>query len=441
MSVTDVDTAISSSAVPDYSWMVREEGRYFRVRSDAYTDERVLQAELKLIFEKTWAYLCHESEIPNVGDYRTSYIGRQPILVVRGRDNVVRAFINRCVHRGAALCREVRGSARAFVCPYHGWSFDLAGNLMGITDRNVAGGYDDDFDAPKGLYELPHLDIYRGFVFGNLNPKAMPLLSFLGRSRDVIDQKLNMSPVGEIRLRSKPYVVRYRGNWKFSSENIVDQYHFMYVHNPFAKLQAKYGDTTGDFGVHKGGSAAAMKSTRYSGNGWGTAQGHGMLLQPSADLEKRKQSPFAKLFDELAEKYDEEMLNRIAGKASVSIFPSLGLIHHQVRTWRPLSPELTEVAVYPYELVGIDDALNAGMLRSQERFYGPSGYGMPDDVDIFSQNAEGLHGSALEWLILERGLSSDEVDENGDSCGLPTSEAPQRGFWRAWARAMGAQEA
>lgn len=434
MSVTAVTNA-AASASKDYSWMVRDEGRYFRVRTEAYTEHDVLAAEQKLIFEKTWGYLCHESEIPNVGDYRTAYIGRQPILVVRGRDGVVRAFINRCVHRGAALCRDIGGNARAFICPYHGWSYDLAGNLLAITDRDVAGGYGEDFDAPKGLHVLPHCESYRGFVFGNLTQGALPLTDFLGRSRDVIDQKLNMSPVGEIRLKSRPYVVQYQGNWKFSAENIVDQYHFMYVHNPFAKLQAKFGDSTGDFGVHQGGNATAMKGTRYHGSGWGTRQGHGLLLQP-ASKEKIEKSNFARLFEQLSEQHDEETIARIAGKASASIFPSLGLIHHQVRTWRPLTPELTEVIVYPYELVGVDDDLNAGMLRSQERFYGPAGYGMPDDVDIFSQNAEGLRGSALDWLILERGLPSDVVQDDGDICGLSTSEAPQRSFWRAWVRAM-----
>lgn len=73
-----------------------------------------------------------------------------------------------------------------------------------------------------------------------------------------------------------------------------------------------------------------------------------MLIQPASE-EKMKKSPFARLFEELSEKHDEETLSRIAGKASASIFPGLGLIHHQVRTWRPLTPELTEVVVYPYD--------------------------------------------------------------------------------------------
>ncbi len=436
MSCAGTAATAAGTAIRDFSWMVRDDGRHFRIRSEAYTDEEVLRAEQKLIFDRIWGYLCHESEIPNVGDYRTSYIGRQPILIVRGRDGKVRSFINRCVHRGAALCRDIGGNARAFICPYHGWSFDLSGNLIGITDRDAPGGYDEDFDAPKGLLELPHTDAYRGLIFGSLNPGAGALLDFLGRAREVIDRKLNMSPVGQIRIRSKPYTVRYEGNWKFSSENIVDSYHFMYVHNPFNKLQAKFGDTTGDFGVHKGGSVAAVKGSRYHGAGYATPHGHGVRLQPARSREEIEKSRFAGLYARLAEQYDEETIAGIAGKNVASIFPSLGMIHHQIRTWRPLTPELTEVIVYPYELVGVEDELNVGMLRSQERFYGPAGYGMPDDVDIFSQNAEGLRGTALEWLILERGLKSDEVEANGDIRGLPTSEALQRGFWRAWAKAM-----
>jgi len=421
----------------DFSWMVDAAGKRFRIHTDAYVEEDVYKAELERIFGRTWTYVGHESEIPTPGEFITSYIGDQPVIVVRDREGTVRVLINRCVHRGAALCRETRGKTRAFICPYHGWSYDTSGKLVGITDRGIAGGYDEDFDAPEGLYRVPQVDVYRGFIFANLDPEAGPLLDHLGRARDVIDLKLNMSPVGEIRLTSRPYSVRYKGNWKFQAENIVDQYHFLFVHSPFSKLQTKFGDTTGDFGVHKPGKThAERRNTRYHGDTYGCEQGHGLSFQPESDPDNLRHGHFAEHFAKLAEKYDEETLCRIGGKCAGAIFPNLGLIHHQIRTWRPLGPELTEVTVYPYELVGIDDELNAGMLRSQERFYGPAGYGMPDDVDIFSQNTEGLRGRAVEWLILERGIGSDVETENGDFRGLPASEACQRGLWRKWASAM-----
>jgi benzoate/toluate 1,2-dioxygenase alpha subunit len=96
---------------------------------------------------------------------------------------------------------------------------------------------------------------------------------------------------------------------------------------------------------------------------------------------------------------------------------------------------VTEVTIYPYEIKGAPDAFNEGMLRSQERFYGPAGHGMADDVDIFARNQQGLAGNAVDWLILERGLDTD-VLENADYRGLPASEAPQRALWREWNRLM-----
>ena len=83
--------------------------------------------------------------------------------------------------------------------------------------------------------------------------------------------------------------------------------------------------------------------------------------------------------------------------------------------------------------------LNQGMLHSQERFYGPSGHGMPDDVEMFASNQQGLNGGAVEWLILERGVDTDARVDNGDYHGQPSSEACQRSFWRQWNRLMNAQ--
>ena len=77
------------------------------------------------------------------------------------------------------------------------------------------------------------------------------------------------------------------------------------------------------------------------------------------------------------------------------------------------------------------------MLRSQERFYGPAGYGQADDAEVFSLNQQGLAGTALDWLILERGIETDVLDESGDYRGMPASEAPQRALWREWTRLMG----
>lgn len=426
-------SAARTSGVED---LVVDSPHTFRVRTDAYTDPEVFALEMKRVFEKTWVFVAHTSEIPNVGDFKTSYIGLQPVIVVRSASGDINVLVNRCVHRGAVLCREAKGTARAFNCPYHGWSYANDGRLTAVPHADELGGYSSDFNRPEGLFRVPRVEVYRGFIFASFNLQAPPLVQHLGRARLLLDRRLNLSPVGEIELRSDPFVGRYQGNWKFQAENIVDDYHFLFVHKAFVQLQAKYGDSTGNFGLHPGGNAGEMRKVRYRGNAWGCPQGHGILDAPHPNLESVLNGPFASHYRALQEKHGAEELGWIAGRGIGCIFPNLGTIHQQIRVWRPIAPDLTEVTIYPYVLKGAPDAFNEGMLHSQERFYGPAGHGAADDMEMFAVNHAGLAGRAVEWLILERGVDTDEHLENGDCQGKPSSEACQRGFWRQWKQLM-----
>jgi hypothetical protein len=105
-----------------------------------------------------------------------------------------------------------------------------------------------------------------------------------------------------------------------------------------------------------------------------------------------------------------------------------------------VSPTLTEVTVYPFEIKGAPDEVNEGWLRSQERFYGPSGYGMADDIEVFEMSQQGMEGSAVEWLLFERSLHTERLLAGGEYCSPPMGETPQRAFWRAWKRHMNGAE-
>src|SRR5271157_1419928 len=120
-----------------------------RVPYWVYTEHDVLQAEQKRIFEgPVWNYLCLETELPNVGDYRTTFVGRMPVVVVRAENGELAAFENRCAHRGALICLEDSGTAKDFQCVYHSWRYDLRGNLCSVAFRhgvNGQGGMPADF--------------------------------------------------------------------------------------------------------------------------------------------------------------------------------------------------------------------------------------------------------------------------------------------------------
>lgn len=417
-----------------FDGLVTEGPHTFRIHTRAYTDWEVFRAEMKLVFERTWVFVAHVSEIANAGDFKASYVGRQPVIVTRGEHGDIFVLLNRCMHRGSVVCRELAGNARQFECPYHGWVYANDGKLISLTHAREKGGYSEHFQAPQGLLKLPRVETFRGLVFASFNPDVQPLREFLGRAGTLLERRFNQSLDGEIVLKSKPFVGRYKGNWKFQSENIVDDYHFVFTHGAFIDLQAKYGDTTGNFGLHPGGSASEMRKARYRGNVWGTTQGHGMLDFPHANADALLNGPFAEHYRKVRDTHGAEEFSWIVGRGIASIFPNVGTIHQQIRVWRPIAPDLTEVAIYPYELRAAPDALNQGMLHAQERFYGPAGHGAPDDVEIFACSQEGLQGSAVDWLIMERGIDTDTVVDNGDWHGEPSSEACQRGFWRAWAR-------
>src|SRR5690606_41791492 len=135
------------------------------------------------------------------------------------------------------------------------------------------------------LFALPRVESYRGFIFASFNPDVPPLPEHLGAAKDLIDAKLDESPAGRIVLASDPFVSEYQGNWKFQAENIVDGYHFSFVHEGFTRLQKEYGDATGDFGVHRGNSTPQeVRKTRSHGRTWGCAQGHGLTMRPVPEL-------------------------------------------------------------------------------------------------------------------------------------------------------------
>ena len=99
-----------------------------------YTDTDVLALEQKRLFEgPVWNFLCLETELPNVGDYRTTFVGSMPVVVVRAEDGELVAFENRCAHRGALICLDDSGTVKDFHCVYHAWRYDLRGNLRSVA--------------------------------------------------------------------------------------------------------------------------------------------------------------------------------------------------------------------------------------------------------------------------------------------------------------------
>jgi len=152
-------------------------------------------------------------ELPKSGDFKSTFVGETPVVVTRNEDFSLSAWVNRCAHRGAMVCRAARGNARTHICAYHQWSYDTRGNLRGVPFRRGlkhSPGMPGDFD-PKdhGLQQL-RVENYRGLVFATFSDRAPSLYDYIGPQ---------MRP-GLDRIFHKPIVYlgctrQYsRSNWK-----------------------------------------------------------------------------------------------------------------------------------------------------------------------------------------------------------------------------------
>lgn len=174
----------------------RAEG-IIRAKREIFTDPEIFELDMKHIFEGNWVYLAHDSQIPNVGDYFTTYIGRQPIVISRDKNGELHALINACAHRGAMLCRRKTDNRTTFTCPFLGWTLRNSGEPLKVKDSRGA-GYPENFnkDGSHDLTKVARFENYKGFLFGSLNPDVPPFEEHLGDATKVIDSIVEQSPEG-----------------------------------------------------------------------------------------------------------------------------------------------------------------------------------------------------------------------------------------------------
>jgi phenylpropionate dioxygenase-like ring-hydroxylating dioxygenase large terminal subunit len=413
-----------TTSAPD---LVREEAGRFRVHSDVYVEPEIFALELDRIFHRTWIYLGHEATIPEPGDYCTTTLGTQPVIVSRDDEGEIHVLLNRCAHRGSVVCREERGHARTFRCPYHGWVYRNDGALMGAAQRS---GYPEDFSQwGLRLAEVPHVERYRGLIFGCL-ADCEPLRERLRGVRRYIDLWCERSPVGRVALPIGAHRYSYPGNWKLQMENGVDGYHGNYVHESFARILERAGER------RAADIARARNRVGTRNYAKGLPHGDALLEREDGMLGTFNFDPYPEYRAQLAEAYGEPRAADILTQRNIFVFPNLYLFESHIRVIRPVSPTETYVDVHPTALVGVADELNQARLREHERFFGPASFGATDDIEIFACTQTGAAVRDMAWMELSRGLHRETVNELGETVGHSTDETPQRSMYREWKRLM-----
>jgi benzoate/toluate 1,2-dioxygenase alpha subunit len=389
-----------------------KEAGLFRCRRDIFTNEDLFALEMKHIFEGNWVYLAHESQIPEVNDYYTTWIGRQPVVITRDKTGTLNAVINACAHKGAMLCRRKQGNKGSFTCPFHGWTFANTGKLLKVKDaKTTQYPYQFNQDGSHDLTRVARFESYRGFLFGSLNADVAPLTEFLGETTTIIDQIVDQAPEGLEVLRGNSTYI-YDGNWKLQMENGCDGYHVSSVHWNYATTMDRRSET--------GTKAVDANSWSKSVAGvYGFENGHILLWTNTKNPEVR---PVFNRREEIAARLGEEKAGFIVNQTrNLGIYPNVFLMDQfstQIRVVRPLSVDKTEVTIFCFAPKGESAEDRTTRIRQYEDFFNVSGMGTSDDLEEF-RACQTAYAAPL-WNDMSRGapLWVHGPDENARRMGL-----------------------
>jgi len=195
-------------------------GEILQIPVESYVDPARFQLEIDMIFRRCPLLLAFSVDVAEPGDYSTITIAGRPVVITRGEDGVARAFLNICRHRGARVAVECFGHSRRLTCPYHFWSYDLQGSLVGNTAREAFEGIDVD-----GLIGLPTAE-RAGAIFAVLTPDApMDIDEWLGEMASGLEV-LQLDKM----FRHRDGLPADSGSWKATADGYVDGYHLGYLH-------------------------------------------------------------------------------------------------------------------------------------------------------------------------------------------------------------------
>ena len=396
-----------------------------RIKRQALISPEIFDMEMRYIFEANWIYLCHDSQIPKPGDFFTTTMGRQPVVVIRNNAGKVNAFLNACTHKGSTLCRTQTGSKpNGFACPYHDWCFDLDGRLQYMPRREE--GYPAGFDPGRHNLTAARVDSYGGFIFGSLNPDVPPLREHLGDLTEVIDMLTDQSEGGFEVVRGTNTCV-YRGNWKLLIENGGgDGLHLPVVHKTLIRVVQMRDEE-----LRRGQTNAAkmvrideLNNTETESYVYAMQNGHTLI---QSDLPNPEDSPAYARHAEFEQRYGKDRARWMTSKVrQTCIYPNLFIMDQLaslIRYVRPIAVDRTEVSYWCLAPRGEPRHLRVKRMRQFMDFFSIAGLGGPDDNHEFEQCQVGAGAASARWSDASFGLHTEFAGPNASAAAVGIADA------------------
>ncbi len=384
----------------------------FRVHRDVYVDPELFELEQRFIFERTWNFLAHESQLANPNDFYSTMIGRVPVLVMRNQDGRLGAFLNSCRHKGAMLTRVEAGNRKHIVCPYHGWGYRTDGSNAGIKDVN-AGAYAAGFAAEShDLMRLANLATYRGFIFGSLSADVPPLEEFLGSMRFFLDLAVEQGD-GEMEVVPGRVAFIYDGNWKLQMDNGIDFYHLTSTHASMMDIMRRRESGQGHVDAK---SYAWDKRQGLEGGSFQFRYGHAAIWQHQAEASKR---PIYARIDEVRGRVGDVTADWMLKVKNSAFFPNMQIADGTsllVRIVPPVSGGSHRDALLVPGAEEESPTQRSWRLRQFEDFFNSSGFATPDDSVVYEDCQRGYAAKPVQWLQgFQRGMAVERPGRNREA--------------------------
>lgn len=417
-----------------------------RVHRSVYTDPEIFKLEMERIWGKSWIYVGHESQVKEPGEYLTTTIGSEPVVLVRDKENAIHVLYNRCGHKGTKVVGKPCGKTSVFRCPYHGWTYRLDGKLL-LTPHKIAyenTGFDP-ADPQFSLRKVARVDSHRGFVFASLAADGPDFREFLHDTIATIDNMVDRSPEGEVEVAGACLPYLHDCNWKMFVENLNDAVHPMVVHASVGKAARQLLDSMPEGSAYPPeaeiifpfGSAYELFDRMKV-----TTMPYGHSYMGGEESIHSAYSDIPGYFEALVAGHGEEKAKAVLSqnRHNTTVYPSFTIKDavQVIRVARPIAVDKTLIQSWHFRLKGAPDQLLHRTITYSRLINSPASMVGPDDWDVYARMQESLQSGAAEWVDMHRYLGQDESvsDRSGMSRAPGTSDLSIRNQYRAWLQYM-----
>ncbi|RVT69403.1 ribosomal subunit interface protein [Agrobacterium sp. CNPSo 2736] len=413
-----------------------------RIHRRVIADPHVFDLEMDRVFGRSWNYVGHESQVPQPGDYFTTQIGRQPVVMSRHTNGQVYVVENRCPHKGALVCPERSGNSKRFMCMYHGWRFENDGSLVSVP---VHSGYDrsgfDTKDPGNGMKRLPRVKNHRGFIFASLSADAPDFEVWAGVGLRGLDNMVDRAPDGEVEVIGDCYRTVQDNNWKIFVDNMSDGMHTSFVHHQMARAARqtleKFKGQARPGGLDVASMLAGDPDQMAKVDLMAHPNGHFDMAAFAPDLKGADAEQYRAA---LVARHGEEGTKAILGRNfhNVLMFPTIIMQPslQQLRVIRPISVDKTLLEIWAFRLKGAPESFMRRAITGANLANSPSNIVAADDFEAYFRVHAGLKGPRSEWISLHREANRDIPDGTSLRGETGNSEVCMRNMYQAWRNYM-----